>query len=131
MSRSGSAGVETEDRDKKRDPPSAEPGTLNTPLKSFSFFLTNLCSKPALPHPHTYRKEKKNCHGVFHQLPTKGSSLRLLPRGTPPTKPQTRAHFVQVFFLLLFISSRELVCAIVSGGRLKSTGGQEEGVGLR
>lgn len=79
--------------------------------------------KPSLLSPHT-----KNCHGVFHQLPIWGGSLRLLPLGTP-TKPQTRAHFLSsyVVFISLFVLWTD-VCVGLSGGRLKSTGGRGGGV---
>lgn len=51
---------------------------------------------PLLQAPHTHAHTPKNCHGVFHQLPTRGSFLGLLPWGTQPTKPRTGAHLVWV-----------------------------------
>lgn len=84
--------------------------------------MANLCSNPSpssfssLPHTQTHNK---NCHGVFHQLPTRGSFLGLLPWGTQPTKPQTRAHFVWVFFFFpsvifisLFLPPHKWMCAL-------------------
>lgn len=100
------------------DPSSAVPGTLKITHPTPSsprlpdHTLSNLCSKPTqtLQQMTKLKKTKKNnktekkkttCHGVFHQLPTRGSYCDRFPRGTQPTKPQTWAHFVSR--LVLFI----------------------------
>lgn len=109
VSRSRSAGG-AEGGKRYKDPPSVTPATPTQPPVIVHFLPCRPVFEPSLSSTHTH----KNCHGVFHQLPTRRSSLRLLPQGTPPTKPQTRAHFFFKFFnyFYFFSSSRELMCAL-------------------
>lgn len=110
VSRSGSAGGEQRVGSGTRNPPSATsagpPPPQTTPLPS----LLNLCfTTPALhlhtcKHTHTQRgvkkKKKKNCHGVFHQLSTRGSSLRLLHRRDSTDETPNTSTFCSSFIFL-------------------------------
>lgn len=110
VSRSGSAGGEQRVGSGTKNPPSATSAGPPAPNHAHPLLAEPVFHNPpssvsthAITHTHKGgRKKTKNCHGVFHQLSTRGSSLRLLHRrDSTDETPHTSTFCSSFIFLIL------------------------------